>query len=113
MLGKRLREGKRKEDEKDQDDDAERDLFKGQIPHVLPTQKALRPYPDGDQIDEEDDGKLVSRIDEEASEGLGQADDDPCDKSSLDAAEASQSYDAERDQSESTSNLGIDIIVGG
>jgi hypothetical protein len=49
----------------------------------------LGPYPDSDEIDKEDDGIFVSRVDEEASEGLGQTDDDPSDKSSLDAAKAS------------------------
>src|SRR5690242_4537560 len=55
-------------------------------PMRSPAEQALRPDPDGEQVEEEDDRVLVGGVEEVAAQRLHEPDEDPGDERAGDAA---------------------------
>src|SRR4051794_41096429 len=79
----------------------------------LPATEALGLEPDDEEIEHEDDGVLVGRVEEVAAQRLHQPDQDAGDERAGDAAEPAQRDDGEGDEAEEAADAGIDIVIHG
>src|SRR3954453_13692448 len=70
----------------------------------LAATEALGLEPDDEEIEQEDDGVLVGRIEEVTAQRLHEADQDSGDEGARDAAEAAQRHDGKRDEPEETAH---------
>ena len=88
------------------------ELFRWDIPHDLPSQKALRPDPHGYQVDHKDDRILVSGVEKVTPECLDETDEYPGYKGALDAPESAKGDDGKGDETKGASYLRINVVVG-